>query len=348
MCPGGPIPSVFPRGREHGRQGGQAATSACYTKPTNRLCFTLGALTITGLVQFWQIAMLAMLAGITLSFDQPTRFALIPGLVPKEDLPNAIALNAIVFNGAAIVGPALGGALVIVIGYAGDFFLNGLSYVAVLIAILLMSFPKVAGTSTSSLLRDIRRGLGYVLHEPLLAQLLANYGSLMFFAAVYTVLLALVGVAVLGTSPGQLGVLYTAIGIGTVVGSLGVASLGDFAHKGRLLTVSSLLMSSSVIIFSLLHLYWVSFALLVVIGVSQTVSSALSITLLQLNAPRNMIGFVMSINTLIVMGIRPLGAFPFGALADVIGTSSALAAGALVAAAISIYLFASNSRLRSA
>jgi len=86
---------------------------------------------------------------------------------------------------------------------------------------------------------------------------------------------------------------------------------------------------------------------MVVIGASQTVASALSITLLQLNAPRNMIGLVMSINTLIVMGIRPLGAFPFGALADVIGTSAALAAGALIAAAISIYLFATNSKLRS-
>ena len=309
---------------------------------------TLGVLTIAGLVQFWQIAVLAVLAGVTLSFDQPTRFALIPRLVPREDLSNAIALNAIVFNGAAIVGPALGGALVVVIGYAGDFFLNGLSYVAVLIAVLLMRFPQMASASTSSLLRDIRRGLGYILREPLLAQLLANYGSLMFFAAVYTVLLALVGVEVLGTTPGELGVLYTAIGIGTVVGSLGVASLGDFAHKGRLLMVSSLLMSFSVIIFSLLHLYWVSFTLLVVIGASQTVASAVSITLLQLNAPRNMIGLVMSINTLIVMGIRPLGAFPFGALADVIGTSAALAAGALIAAAISIYLFATSSRLRSA
>ena len=80
--------------------------------------FTLSTLTITGLVQFWQIAVLAVLAGVTLSFDQPTRFALIPRLVPREDLSNAIALNAIVFNGAAIVGPALGGALVVVIGYA--------------------------------------------------------------------------------------------------------------------------------------------------------------------------------------------------------------------------------------
>ena len=107
-------------------------------------------------------------------------------------------------------------------------------------------------------------------------------------------------------------------------------------------------MSFSVVIFSLLYLYWVSFTLLVVICASQTVASALSTTLLQLNPPKTMIGLVMSINTLIVMGIRPLGAFPFGALADVIGTSAALAAGALIATAISVYLFATNSGLRSA
>lgn len=107
--------------------------------------FTLGALTITGIVQFWHVAALAALAGVTLSFDQPTRFALISRLVPREDLSNAIALNAIVFNGAAIVGPALGGALINIIGYAGDFFVNGLSYVAVLVVLLLMRFPRVIG-----------------------------------------------------------------------------------------------------------------------------------------------------------------------------------------------------------
>jgi hypothetical protein len=112
--------------------------------------------------------------------------------------------------------------------------------------------------------------------------------------------------------------------------------------------VSSVSMSLAVIAFSFLHLYWISFALLLIVGAVQTVSTALSITMLQLNAPRNMIGLVMSINTLIIMGIRPLAAFPVGALADVIGTSAALAAGAAIAAAISIYLFTTNSRLRSA
>lgn len=116
------------------------------------------------------------------------------------------------------------------------------------------------------------------------------------------------GVAVLGTTPGQLSVLCAAIGIGAV-GSLGVASLGNFAYKGRVLVAASLLVSLSVILFSYLHFYWVSFMLLVILGASQTIASALSIALLQLDAPRHLIGLVMSINTLIVMGIRPGGRF---------------------------------------
>jgi len=310
--------------------------------------FVLGILTVTGLVQFWHIVALSVLVGVTLSFDQPTRFALIPSLVPREDLSNAISLNTIVFNGAAVVGPALGGALVMVIGYAGIFFVNGFSYVAVLIALLLMRLPPIISSTSTSLFRAIRGGLTRILHDRLLAKLLVNYGSLLFFASTYTILLALFAVTELGTTPAALGVLYTAIGVGTIVGSLAVASLGDFRHKGQLLMVSSISMSLSVIAFSFLHLYWLSFGLLVVVGAAQAVSSALSITLLQLNAPRNMIGLVMSINTLVIMGIRPLGGFPFGVLSALIGVSAAIATGAAIACAISVYLFVANKRLRSA
>ncbi len=310
--------------------------------------FLLGVLTILGLVQFWHVLVLAFLVGVTLSFDQPARFALIPSLVPREDLSNAISLLTIVFNGSAIVGPALGGVLVTFIGYAGNFFLNGISYAAVLVALLLMRIPPVHTARAASLFHDIREGVTYIMHERLLAKLLINYGSLMFFASTYTVLLALFAVTELGATPAGLGVLYTATGFGTIAGSLGLASLGNYRHKGQLLMASSLGLSGAVIAFSLVHLYWVSFALLVVVGVMQTVASALSITLLQLNSPRTMIGLVMSINTLIIMGIRPLGGFPFGALTAVVGVSVALAVGAVISAAVSAYLFLNNGTLRTA
>ncbi|MDD1721204.1 MAG: MFS transporter [Euryarchaeota archaeon] len=310
--------------------------------------FALGVLTLTGLVQFWHIVVLAILVGVTLSFDQPTRFALIPSLVPREDLSNAISLQTIVFNGSAIVGPALGGGLVMLIGYAGNFFVNGVSYAAVLVALLLMRIRPVHNGRSESLLRDIRNGLTYILHEQLLAKLLINYGSLMFFASLYTIFLALFAVAELGTTPAGLGVLYTATGLGAIVGSLGLASLGDYRRKGRLLMASSFGLSFAVIAFSFVHLYWVSFVLLLIIGIMQTVASALSVTLLQLNSPRTMIGLVMSINTLIVMGIRPLGGFPFGALTAVVGVSASMAVGAVISAALSAYLFLNNGRLRTA
>ncbi len=310
--------------------------------------FLLGALTVTGLVQFWHILVIAFLLGVTLSVDQPARFALIPSLVPREDLFNAISLQSIVFNGSAIVGPALGGVLVMLIGYAGNFFVNGISYVAVLVALLLMRIPPVHNGRPASLLHDIRTGLTYILRERLLAKLLINYGSLMFFASLYTIFLALFAVTELGTTPAGLGVLYTATGVGAIVGSLGLASLGDYRRKGRLLMASSFGLSFAVIAFSFVHLYWVSFALLLVIGVTQTMASALSVTLLQLNSPRTMIGLVMSINTLIVMGIRPLGGFPFGALTAVAGVSASMAIGAVISAVLTAYLFLNNGVLRTA
>jgi len=233
-----------------------------------------------------------VLVGITLSFDQPSRFALIPSIVPREDLSNAISLNTILFNGAAVVGPALGGALVMVIGYAGVLFVNVLSYVAVLVPLLLMRLSRVISSRSESLFRAIRGGLTHIFHDRFLATLLVNFGSLLFFGSTYTILLALFAVTELRTTPAGLGRLYTGIGVGTIVGSLALASLGDFRRKGRFLMISSISMSLSVIAFSFLHLYWLSFSLLLVAGAPQAVTSAVSIThaaqhTTQYNGPRD-------------------------------------------------------------
>jgi predicted MFS family arabinose efflux permease len=311
------------------------------------LAFTLGMLTFMGLIQFWHILVISVLSGITLSFDQPTRFALVPFLVPREDLSNAISLNSVAFNGAAIIGPALGGVLVVLVGFAGNFFLNGMSFVAVLIALFLMKIPKYVSPSTHTVLRGIREGLGYIWKENLLVLLLVNYGSLLFFGATYMILLSLFAVVVLSANPVDLGLLYSALGLGTIIGSFGLASLGDFKRKGSLLMASSILFSLSVIVFSFSRVLWLSFILLLVVAGTQAISGALTVTSLQLKTPRHMLGLVMSLNTLIIMGIRPMGAFPFGALANVIGVAASIAVGAMISGMVSIYLFSSNKRLRN-
>ena len=309
--------------------------------------FTLGILTVTGLVQFLYVVALSVLVGITLSFDQPTRFALIPSIVTREDLPNAISLNTILFNGAAVVGPALGGALVMVIGYAGVLFVNVLSYVAVLVPLLLMRLSRVISSRSESLFRAISGGLTHIFYDRFQATLLVKVGSLLFFGSTYTILLALFAVTELRTTPAGLGLLYTAIGVGTIVGSLALASLGDFRRKRRLLMISSISMSLSVIAFSFLHLYWLSFSLLLVAGAAQAVTSAVSIThaaqhTTQYNGPRDEHQHPR------YYGNTTAGAFPIGALSAVIGVSAAIASGAAIACVISAYLFVAKKRLRSA
>jgi predicted MFS family arabinose efflux permease len=253
----------------------------------------------------------------------------------------------VAFNGAAIIGPALGGVLVVLIGFAGNFFINGMSFVAVLIALLLMKIPKYVSPTTHTVLRGIREGLAYIRKENLLVLLLVNYGSLLFFGATYTILLSLFAVVVLSANPVALGLLYTAIGLGTIIGSLGLASLGDFKRKGALLMSSSILFSLSVIVFSFSRVLWLSFILLLVVAGTQAISGALTVTSLQLKTPRHMLGLVMSLNTLIIMGIRPMGAFPFGALANVIGVAASIAVGAIISGMVSTYIFSSNKGLRN-
>ena len=310
--------------------------------------FTLGALVLTGTVQLWQIIAIAALNCITLSFDAPTRFAFIPSLVPREDLSNAISLNSAAFSGAQIIGPALGGVLVVFIGYAGNFILNGFSFVAVLIALLLMKLPKHVSASTRPVLGGIRDGLGYIRRERLLLSLLINYGSLAFFGATYTVLLSLFAVVILGETPAGIGVPICRPRSRYYHRGPRACIAGRLRRKGHLLMVSSLLFSLSIIVVTFSRLFWLSLILLLLVGGTQVISSALTITLLQLNAPRHMLGLVMSLNILVWMGLRPMGVFPFGALANVIGVATSIALGAVIAGAISVYVFSSNKKLRDA
>src|SRR5260370_6204369 len=163
------------------------------------LAFTLGILTITGLIQVWMIVVLAFCSGTVLSFDQPTRSSLIPVIVPRQDLMNAISLQSVVFNGSAVIGPALAGIAIGLLGYAGhaigltgnlagyagNFFLNSLSYLGVLIVLYLIRVPKDAAEQSTErrgpMLTSIRAALGAVSRDPALPWVLSGYAALLFF-----------------------------------------------------------------------------------------------------------------------------------------------------------------------
>jgi MFS family permease len=330
------------------------------------LAFILGLLTITGVVQVWMIVILAFCSGTVLSFDQPARNSLIPLLVPSEDLMNAVSLQSIVFNGSAFVGPTLAGVLIEILSaldsklgmpknslfpYAGNFFLNAISFLGVLVVLYLLRLPKEATELSTAkrgpLLASIGASLGAVKRDAVLPWILSGYGALLFFGPSNTLILPIFGTQILHLSPTQLGLLFSATGLGTIVGSLAVASLGDFQHKGTLLLTSLLLWTASILVFAISQIFWLSLLALLFFGIAQNGVGATTITLLQTRVPPQMRGRAMSLNTLLVMGIRPLGDFPASILISLIGGPfTVLFCGSLVGA-YTLYLLLARLAIRN-
>ena len=281
----------------------------------------LGALTLAGLVRLWIIVATAFCAGAALSFDQPARSSLIPSLVPPGDLMNAVSLQSIIFSGASTFGPALAGVAAGTIGYAGNFLLNAASYVAVIVALVRLRHTAVlpARGVREPLWQSVRGTLATAARDTALPGILAGYGALLFLGPSPAVMLPIFAVRVLHLSAAQMGLLFSAVGVGTILGGLAVASLGDFRYKGRLFLAGVLIWSAALGAFAASTVVWLSVAALLVLGAAQNAAGATAVTLMQTRVPPQMRGRIMSVNTLLVMGIRPLGDFPAGALIGAVG-----------------------------
>jgi MFS family permease len=306
------------------------------------LASLLAVLTATGLIRFWIILLVACANSATLSFDQPARNALIAASVPKEHLMNAVSLQSAVFNGASLVGPALAGLTLSKAGYSSNFLLNALSYSAMLIALSLVDPSKIRNASApgGKLLDSVREGLQYIRRDAVLPSVLAAYGALLFFGPSSPLMLPLFVKQILHRGSTELGLLFSAVGGGTVASALTLASLGDFRHKEKLVFGSILIWAGALAVFSGSSTLAFSIAVLVVLGATQTAAGATSVTLLQTRVPPEMRGRAMSLNTLLIMCVRPLGDFPAGALIGWLGLRTAILLAAAVVGTIVLTLFA--------
>ena len=287
------------------------------------LSILLGFLTLFGVIRLWMMIGLAFLNGTLLSFDQPARGALVPVLVRKEDLGNAISLQSMIFSGASTIGPALAGFGVATLGYAGNFFLNAASYAGVLIALYVMRVPP-GPVNQQSTLHAIRAALGTVKKDAVLPWILSGYAALLFLGPSAALILPVYSVKILHIGPERLGFLFSAAGVGTVLGALYLASLADSLKRGRIYLMGVLIWVVALTVFAVSRSYWISMSALLVFGAGQALAATTTITLLQTRVPEQMRGRVMSLNTLLMMGIRPLGDFPAGALISAVGAPGTL------------------------
>jgi MFS family permease len=305
---------------------------------TQTLCLVfaalLGVLSARHVVAVWMVVTLAFLQGAALSFDQPARAALVPELVPKDELFNAVSLQSIVFTGASTVGPALAGFALATIGYAGNFFANAVSYLGVIAALVAMRVPATGGPLRTANPRAIREALSTVRADVALPALMGVFGALLFFGPSATVLIPVMGKEVLHLDAQHIGLLFSASGVGAVIGGLGLASLHDPSHKARIILAAAGLWALALIGFAMSRSFPWSAITLLLVGLFQVGVSTTTITLLQTRVPQQMRGRVMSLNTLLIMGLRPLGDFPAAVVIAGIGAPLTAAASAVLVALI--------------
>lgn len=307
----------------------------------------LGVLTASGAIHFWMIPLVAFASGATLSFDQPARNALIASLVPKETLMNAVALQSAVFNGASLLGPALAGLSLSRMGYSGNFFLNATSYWAVLAALLLLHAPPAAGTRPGgNLLESVREAMRCIRRDAVLPSVVWVYGALLFFGPSAALMLPLFARQVLQAGPLQLGILFSAVGAGTVLSALILASLSDLRRKGRLVFGSILLWMAALAVFGLSRSLPLAILALFIVGAAQNTAGAMTITLLQTRVPPEMRGRAMSLNTLLIMCVRPLGDFPAGAVIAGLGLRPTVLLSVLIVGLVWLVALARRPALR--
>ncbi len=300
----------------------------------------LGTLAVTNHATLGAILALAFVSSAILSFDQPARSALVPLLVPREALTNAVALQSVAFSAASAIGPALAGFLVGWLGIAGNFYLNAASFAGMLLVLRVLRLPERAQVRNKGqrLWAGLKEAFDVVRRDPALPWVISGYGVLLFFGPSASLILPIYGQQVLKLQSSGLGWLFTALGIGTITGGLIIASLRDSRHRGRVLLASIALWVVSLVFFGFARSLWPAMLALLVYGVALNGTQSSAIALMQSRVEDHLRGRIMSINTLLMMGFRPLGDFPAGALAGVMGAPGVVLLGAGVVGVFGLFL----------
>jgi MFS family permease len=292
------------------------------------LAFVLAVLTLTHRVQVWQIMVLAASLGVVTAFDIPARQAFLMDMVGREDLMNAIALNSSMFNGARIVGPAVAGIVVAWVGEGWCFFANAVSYIAVIAGLLLMKVEHpVKVTVEGSPIQHILEGFRFVAKAAPLRSILLLLGLVSLVGMPYTVLMPVFASQILHGGARELGWLMGATGVGALLGALSLTTRVGVKGMGKLIAVCAAGFGVSLILFAASKMFWLSLLLLLPVGFTMMVQMASTNTLLQSMVPDQMRGRVVSLYTMMFMGVAPFGAFFAGAVANRIGAPWTVAIG---------------------
>ena len=287
--------------------------------------FGLAALVASGHVEYWHVALLAFCSGLVNVLDQPARQSLVAEMVGRANVASAVALNSASFNAARIVGPGLGGLLIARYGVTPAFIVSGLgSAAAVIIFLMLRTHGVPRARSGDGVLADMRTGIRYALRTPEIRLTLGLLFLVSIFVFNFTVYVPLVVRTVLHLGAEGFGLLMACLGLGAVTGALTVGTLGARRPPITVMFAMAGLACSSLVLLSAVRVFWQAAIMLYFTGLFGLVLVASCNTAMQLLAPDELRGRVMSLYTLVWGGVFPIGAFLVGAVSERWGVSTSL------------------------
>jgi MFS family permease len=287
--------------------------------------FTLAVLVVGGWVHIWHILALSFLSGCAQAFGGPAYQSLIPALIRKEHLPNAIALNSIQFNIARVIGPLLAGVVLSTLGSASCFGINGLSFLVVIAALLSLHVPHSKPVTERRVIDELYTGLRYARDAPAIRTLTVLALLATFLGVPLLTFLPVFARNIFQQGVGQYSHMMAWSGVGAIAGALVVAWLGRFKRMGLTALLVQVLFGLLTVAFAYSRTLWVSYFLLMLSGAALRVVFSLFISLVQLIAPNDMRGRVMSIYMVAFRGGMPLGSLASGVLIDRLGAPDAIA-----------------------
>ena len=332
--------------------------------------FALAALTLAGVIQIWHVLLLALIAGAAGAMDLPARQALVVEMIDdREDLGNGIALNSAVFNLGRAIGPVMAGLLIAPLGYGVAFIINGVSFLAVIVGLLMMRLPpRPPRTQQPKLHRHLIEGVRYVLRNQTMKILMSLIAVSAFLSMPFITLMPIFVQPASALPDGRIrpagglaesaqplndfvcsritcqtpeavpfGMLMGAFGLGALAGAVLVGAYGERGH-GWLLTAGNISFPIALLLFALSRSFWFSVAILLVVGVAFIAQNALANTLLQILVPDQLRGRVMSIYALVFQGLQKAGGMQAGIVASFVGASISVGVGAIVSAAYGLFV----------
>jgi MFS family permease len=315
----------------------------------------LATLAITDKINIVEILLLGALNSTIFAFDAPTRQSMVPRLVPERDLMSAIGLNSAAFNGPQIIGPVIGGLIFApfantpTFGAGILFYINAISYLAVVVALLRMNpIPVVGGRREISMLDSIREGLAYVRQDVVVRWILILAATTALFARPYLQLLPAVAHDLLQVGAVELSWMLAASGVGSLAGALATAALGGLQKRGAVLIGASIAFGALLVAFTEQRTLLPTLPLLVLLGFSTMVFLGMANGLLQTRSPDHLRGRVMSVYTMVFMGLMPLGSMAMGSIGSAVGIGGGLLVGAVGCTIVALYAAARIAPLRQA